>query len=52
MPELWADQIPPDPRSSLSNKIVLPICGAIILFGVWWLGWLPLDTITGFLWHG
>lgn len=52
MGELWGDDqgYRPEPPD-WPNKIVLPICGAIILFGAWYFDWLPWDAIKAILFH-
>ncbi len=49
--ELWSNPDPPEPPFDWMNKVVLPICGAIILFGAWYYGWLPLDAIKEIVCH-
>ena len=42
---------PTEPVPDIPNKILLPICGAILLFGAWYFGYIPVEAIKAILFH-
>jgi hypothetical protein len=49
VPELWTDPDPPEPRYIVPDKVLIPACIAVVLFGAWFYGWL--DTPLRFIYE-